>query len=87
MTNPHAHSDLTRCQHLLGQLNDYIDGELVAELCHELDQHMAGCADCRVVFDTLAQTISLYHALDQTPVELPPAVEARLLRSLNLPGH
>ena len=87
MSNEHGHDDLTRCQQLLGQLNDYIDGELAAELCHELDQHMAGCADCRVVLDTLARTISLYHALDETPVVLPADVEARLLQRLHLPGH
>jgi len=87
MTTTHPHGDLARCQALLGQLNDYVDGALAAELCHELDQHLAGCADCQVVFDTLAQTIRLYHTLDAAPAELPADVEARLLRRLNLSAH
>ena len=86
MTTTHPHGDLTRCQELLGQLNDYVDGTLAVELCHDLEQHLAGCADCQVVFDTLTKTIQLYHTLEATPVELPSDVEARLLRRLNLPS-
>ena len=84
MSKPHTHDDVARCQELLGQLNEYVDGELAAELCRDLEEHMAGCADCRVVFDTLAKTITLYHQLDATPVALPADVEERLLRRLIL---
>jgi len=83
MKKRHQH-DEARCRELLGQLNEYVDGELAAELCHDLEQHMADCPDCRVVFDTLTKTIALYHTLDDTTAELPPDVEARLLRRLNL---
>ena len=76
--------DEGRCRDLLGKLNEYVDGELAAELCHDLEQHMAGCPDCRVVFDTLTRTVTLYHMLDDTTAELPADVEARLLRRLNL---
>jgi predicted anti-sigma-YlaC factor YlaD len=85
MTFSHNHDDIARCQELLGQLNAFVDGELAAELCHDLELHLADCADCRVVFDTLAKTITLYHTLDETPVALPADVEARLLCRLNLP--
>jgi predicted anti-sigma-YlaC factor YlaD len=85
MTYPHAHDSLTRCQQLLGQLNDYVDGVLAAELCHDLELHLVDCPDCQVVFDTLAKTITLYHMLDETPVELPADMEARLMRRLQLP--
>jgi predicted anti-sigma-YlaC factor YlaD len=85
MNYGHTHDDIARCQELLGQLNAFVDGELAAELCHDLELHLADCPDCRVVFDTLAKTITLYHTLDATPVALPADVEARLLRRLNLP--
>ena len=85
MTYPHSHDNLTRCQELLGQLNDYVDGELAAELCHDLEQHLASCPDCQVVFDTLAKTIKLYHLLGEAPSELPADVEARLMQRLRLP--
>jgi len=84
MINPHQHDDITRCQELLSQLNAYVDGELAAELCYDLEQHLADCRDCQVVFDTLTKTIKLYHTLDATPVELPNDVEARLLERLHL---
>ena len=87
MTYSHTHNDIARCQELLGQLNAYVDGELAAELCHDLELHLADCPDCRVVFDTLAKTISLYHTLDEMPVELPSGVETRLLSRLSLPLH
>lgn len=83
MKTQHQH-DEARCRELLGQLNAYVDRELAAELCHDLEQHMADYPDCQVVFDTLTKTIALYHTLDDTPVELPADVEARLLRRLNL---
>ena len=85
MTYSHNHDDIARCQELLGQLNDYVDGKLAAELCRDLELHLADCPDCRVIFDTLAKMITLYHTLDEASVALPADVEARLLRRLNLP--
>jgi len=70
------------CRDMLGDLNDYIDGELDQELCQEIERHMAGCENCRVVVDTLRKTVLLYHALPEEP--LPQAVEERLIRQLNL---
>ena len=48
------------CKEMLGSLSDYIDGDLEAQLCAEIEQHMAGCGNCRVVVDTLSKTVSLY---------------------------
>lgn len=79
----HSHS-LERCRALVAQLNDYLDDELPLDLCAELDQHLAGCPDCRVVLDTLGRTVQIVRALDLTPPELPSAVEARLLARLGL---
>lgn len=70
------------CRELLGQLSEYIDGELEAALCAELETHLAGCTNCRVMVDTLRKTITLYHA--QAPAELPSDVEDRLYKVLRL---
>ena len=70
------------CQHLLDNLSGYLDGETSAELCAELEHHLDGCTDCRVVVDTLRKTITLYHELPQP--ELPPAACLRLYQSLDL---
>ena len=71
-----------RCQHLLENMSNYLDGQASAELCAEIERHLDGCADCQVVVDTLRQTISLYHKLPQP--ELPPEAHLRLYKSLDL---
>lgn len=70
------------CGELLRRLSDYIDGELEAALCAQLESHLAGCADCRLIVDTMRKTITLYRS--QTPVELPSAVAERLYGVLKL---
>jgi anti-sigma factor RsiW len=79
MPTEHKHAG---CRDLLGQLSDYVDGELEAALCAELETHLAGCPNCRVMVDTMRKTITLYHA--QAPAELPADVEARLYKVLKL---
>lgn len=79
MSNHHDHS---RCRDLLGNLSDYVDGELEEALCREIENHMADCENCRVVVDTLRKTVMLYHVLPQE--QLPEAVEQRLFKRLEL---
>jgi anti-sigma factor RsiW len=83
MRQHHHHTD-GECQELLQQLNAYVDGELVAELCQELQQHLDDCPDCEVVFETLSRTVAFYRNLDEEPAELPADVEARLFQRLSL---
>jgi anti-sigma factor RsiW len=70
------------CKDMLGSLSDYIDGELEAELCAEIEQHVAGCTNCRIVVDTLKRTVTLYHEHGHEP--LPDDVKSRLFEALNL---
>jgi anti-sigma factor RsiW len=77
----HTHTP-EECRRLLGQLNEYVDGELAEDLCAALETHLEGCEDCRVVLDSLTRTIALYRGLREQPVDLPPDVEERLIRRL-----
>jgi anti-sigma factor RsiW len=70
------------CKEMLGSLSDYIDGDLEAQLCAEIEQHMAGCGNCRVVVDTLSKTVSLYREYGHEPV--PPDAKDRLYAVLKL---
>jgi predicted anti-sigma-YlaC factor YlaD len=79
----HPH-DQERCRDLLAQLNDYVDCVLADDLCHALEAHLDGCADCRRVLDSLARTIALYHRLGEEPAKLPPDIERRLLDRLGV---
>jgi predicted anti-sigma-YlaC factor YlaD len=67
------------CQELLEQLSDYLDEDARAELCRQIDEHLARCHDCRIVVDKTKRTIILYQA---DHVETPPHVSDRLQEAL-----
>lgn len=76
----HLHKN---CQALLGSLSEYIDGELPADLCREIEKHLEGCNNCRVVLNTTKRTIDLV----QVPADeetVPDDVRERLFLRLNL---
>ena len=81
--NRHNHEN---CEQLLGSLSEYIDGELTPELCVEIEKHLAGCDDCRVVLNTTKRTIDLVHAPIEKP-DLPDDVRERLFKRLNLDDY
>ena len=72
------------CRHLLDDLSDFLDGEASAEVCAEIERHLADCENCRAVVDTLHKTIVLYRELPQP--ELPQDARQRLYHSLDLEG-
>jgi len=73
------------CRDLLDGLSDFLDGEAPAELCAEIQRHMAGCKKCRVVVDTLRKTVTLYRQLPQP--ELPGQARERLYKVLDLSDY
>jgi anti-sigma factor RsiW len=76
------HQHKQECQELLGTISDYVDGSLKDQLCRELELHLEGCEDCRVVVDTFRKTIELYHNAGEQ--ELPVGVRQRLYKRLKL---
>jgi len=47
------------CSDYINNLNDYLDGEISPELCKELETHIGHCNNCRIMVDSLKQTVSL----------------------------
>ena len=72
-----------QCRDLLGNLSEYIDGTLEQQLCAQIEQHMQGCKNCRVVIDSLRKTVSLYHTSVPSP-DVPQEVRERLYKCLDL---
>jgi anti-sigma factor RsiW len=70
------------CKEHLGELSDYLDGDLQPELCAEIERHLAECGNCRIVVDTLRKTIMLYRAYGHE--EVPADAKARLVAVLAL---
>lgn len=77
------HADLEQCQEMLSTLCDYVDGDLSAELCADLERHMQECQRCRVVVNTLKKTIELYQETAEDS-EMPEEVRERLYLKLDL---
>ena len=74
-----------QCSQLLGNLSVYLDGEASEALCQEIEHHLEGCEDCRVVVDTLRKTVELVRDLPQP--ELPTGARERLYKSLDVADH
>jgi predicted anti-sigma-YlaC factor YlaD len=70
------------CRHSLADLSDYLDGGATAVLCAEIEWHLADCPDCRVLVDTLRQTVSAYRDLPRPG--FPAEARERLYRALDL---
>ena len=64
------------CREMITNLNDFIDGSLEPEICDEIQVHLSGCKDCRIMVNSLEQTVSL--SCDGKEKELPPALEQKL---------
>jgi len=72
------------CRHLLDSLSPYVDGDLSAELCTELERHLSDCENCQIVVDSLRKTVYLYRvASDELPC-VPEDVRQRLYHCLDL---
>jgi anti-sigma factor (TIGR02949 family) len=80
------HQHDVKCSNLLGNLSDYIDGELQAELCMQIEEHMKTCENCRVVVNTLKKTVELYEKCSED-AELPGEVKERLFAKLELQDY
>ena len=75
----HSHEN---CKALLGSLSEYIDGELPTDLCAEIEKHLEGCDNCRIVLNTTRRTIDLVQVSSEENV--PDDVRERLFKRLNL---
>ncbi len=64
------------CREMITNLNDFIDGALAPELCEEIKMHISGCKDCKLMVNSLEQTVTL--SCDGKDKELPPILEKKL---------
>ncbi len=64
------------CNKYIQNIVDFVDGEIDKSLCTELENHLKGCRNCRIMVDTLRQTVVLCREGKKEP--LPPELESRL---------
>jgi predicted anti-sigma-YlaC factor YlaD len=71
-----------KCEEIFEALSEYIDEEIAAQKCSEIEAHLEHCYNCRVVVDTLKKTVALYHAVPEE--NLPDEIRLRLHKIIRL---
>lgn len=71
---------MKECNNYIQDICDYIDGEADESLCRELEKHLEGCENCRIMVDTLRQTVVLCR--DGKRESLPDALQGKLNQTL-----
>ena len=67
---------MKHCSKYIQNIADYIDGEIDETLCAKLEEHLKNCNNCRIMVDTLKQTVVLCR--DGKKEKLPPELEEKL---------
>lgn len=70
------------CREIFEGLSEYIDQEMAEKTCREIEEHLKGCENCRVVVNTLRRTVTLYHTME--PESLPGDARLRLHKIIQL---
>jgi anti-sigma factor RsiW len=68
------------CKGLINEISAYLDGELGQETLTDIEIHLKGCKDCRLIVDTTRKTIEIYYSAQ--PLPLPDDVRERLHQAL-----
>jgi anti-sigma factor RsiW len=63
------------CRELLRHISAFLDRDLSAPVCDEIERHCQECSDCAKFVAGLRRTVGLCHEAGQAP--LPAAVRAR----------
>jgi anti-sigma factor RsiW len=63
------------CADLLGQLSDYLDGELSPGRCRTIERHLDDCPCCGEFADSIRRAVAVCREAGKS--RLPPAVRAR----------
>ncbi|MBK6685304.1 MAG: sigma-70 family RNA polymerase sigma factor [Deltaproteobacteria bacterium] len=67
---------LPSCPDVLSLFSRHVEGEISAQVCAEMEHHLAGCPRCEGACSSLKRTLSLCAA---SPVpQVPPEVQARI---------
>ena len=69
------------CQHLNDRLTDLMEGTLSADVCDEVNRHLAECADCARLRQDLQDIARLCRESAQ-PTTMPEELRSRILGML-----
>ena len=67
---------MKKCSDMIQDISGYVDGEIDESLCEEIEKHLSGCKNCRIMVDTLKQTFVLCR--DGKKESLPESIQNKL---------
>ena len=70
-----------KCDAVLLEISNYIDGEVDSVIRQEIEIHLSGCEGCAVIVNQTKRTVEIFCA--SQPVELPQDVRDRLHQALH----
>lgn len=79
MTHQHNHRD-PACLEIFAKLSEYVDGELDAQDCQDVESHIADCPPCIEFLESLKRCVAAGQSLqgrEECP-PVPPELEQRL---------
>ena len=65
-----------RCKRIFSMLSEYLNAELPAKSCRELERHLQGCEPCLAYLDSLKRTVAACRRYEVRKVP-PPAPNVR----------
>ena len=68
------------CETIFARLSEYLDQELPAATCEELERHIRNCEPCVAFVNSLKKSVGLHRAC--MPAADPPALPDQLKQSL-----
>lgn len=69
------------CNELIEQLSEFLDPDARAQLCREIEQHLAHCHNCKLYVDSVKKTIVI--AQSGTAPTIPITVSDQLQAALS----
>jgi len=69
------------CQQISARLSEYLDGELPAKNCRQLDRHLKGCPPCIAYLESLKTTVEACRRYQVSRIPSPPKEVKAALRS------
>jgi mycothiol system anti-sigma-R factor len=68
------------CKRNFEKISEYLDGELDADACQQIEQHLKDCPECQECFEALKKTVDLCRKSARE--EIPDDIRKRLRSKL-----
>ncbi len=68
------------CSNVIAELANYLDDEVAATIRQELEEHLAQCRTCRVIYDSSRKTVRI--VTESRSFDLPQSISGQIMRKI-----